>query len=135
MQHVAIDLGSVQSQICIRNPQGEILRELSVRTAQLPRFLKKQEASRVIVETSAEAFFVADAAKALGHEVVIVPATMVRVLGVGERGIKTDERDARKLSEVSTRIDLPSVHLPSARSRASKRFATAARFCCKPAPN
>ena len=115
MNHVAIDLGSVQSQVCIRDPQGKILKELRVRTAQLPRFLKKQETSRVIVETSAEAFFVADAAKALGHEVVIVPATMVRVLGVGERGIKTDERDARKLSEVSTRIDLPSVHLPSAR--------------------
>ena len=45
---------------------------------------------------------------------------MVRVLGVGERGIKTDERDARKLSEVSTRIDLPSVHLPSEMSRQRK---------------
>lgn len=122
MQHVAIDLGSVQSQVCIRNPQGEILQELRVRTAQLPRFLERQAASRVIVETSAEAFFVADAAKAAGHEVRIVPATMVRVLGVGERGIKTDERDARKLSEVSTRMEVPSVHLPSARSRALKKL-------------
>jgi transposase len=122
MQHVAIDLGSVQSQVCIRNPQGEILQELRVRTAQLPRFLERQTASRVIVETSAEAFFVADAAKAAGHEVRIVPATMVRVLGVGERGIKTDERDALKLSEVSTRIEVPSVHLPSARSRALKKL-------------
>ena len=122
MQHIAVDLGSVQSQICIRNSQGEILKEVRVRTAQLPRFLKRQQTSRVILETTAEAFFVADAAKALGHEVTIVPATMVRVLGVGERGIKTDERDARKLSEVSTRIDLPSVHLPSAHSRAVKQI-------------
>ena len=122
MQHVAIDLGSVQSQVCIRNPQGEILQELRVRTAQLPRFLEQRDPSRVIVETSSEAFFVADAAKAAGHEVRIVPATMVRVLGVGERGIKTDERDARKLSEVSTRIDLPSVHLPSTQSRALKKI-------------
>ena len=29
-------------------------------------------------------------------------------------------RDARKQSEVSTRIDLPSVHVPSARSRERK---------------
>jgi len=122
MQHVAIDLGSVQSQVCIRNPQGEILQELRVRTAQLPRFLERQAASRVIVETSSEAFFVADAAKAAGHEVRIVPATMVRVLGVGERGIKTDERDARKLSEVSARMDLPSVHLPSLHSRTIKKI-------------
>jgi transposase len=49
-----------------------------------------------------------------------VPATLVRTLGVGERRQKNDQRDARKLSEVSTRIDLPSVHVPSASSRARK---------------
>ena len=58
MQHVAVDLGSVQSQICIRNSQGEILKEVRVRTAQLPRSLKRQQTSRVILETTAEAFFV-----------------------------------------------------------------------------
>jgi transposase len=41
----------------------------------------------------------------------------VRSLGVGARKTKTDRRDARVLSEVSCRIDLPSVHIPSARSR------------------
>ncbi len=123
MQHVAIDLGSIQSQVCIRNAQGEILKEQKMRTAELPRFFARQpQPSRIIVETSAEAFYVADAAKAEGHEVRIVPATMVRVLGVGERGIKTDERDARKLSEVSTRMDLPSVHLPSLSSRELKKL-------------
>jgi transposase len=49
-----------------------------------------------------------------------VPATLVRQLGVGERGLKNDQRDARKLSEVSTRIDLPSVHVPSELSRERK---------------
>jgi transposase len=73
-----------------------------------------------VLETSAEAFFVADAALAHGHQVRVVPATLVRALGVGERGIKTDQRDARKLSEVSTRIDLPTVHVPSMGSRERK---------------
>lgn len=122
MQHVAIDLGSIQSQVCVRDSLGEIVQEIRIRTAELPRFLQRREASRVILETCAEAFHVADAARALGHDVRIVPATMVRVLGVGERGIKTDQRDARKLSEVSTRVDLPSVHLPSARSRSLKQL-------------
>jgi len=36
---------------------------------------------------------------------------------VGERGVKTDLRDARKLSQVSCQSDLPSVHIPSAQSR------------------
>ena len=39
---------------------------------------------------------------------------------MGERGIKTDQRDARKLSEVSTRVDLPCVHVPSQLSRDRK---------------
>jgi transposase len=38
-------------------------------------------------------------------------------LGVGARKTKTDRRDARVLSEVSCRIDLPSVHIPSSRAR------------------
>jgi transposase len=120
MQHVAIDLGSRESQICVRNEVGEIVTERKLATARLPSYLAKQPRSRVIVETSSEAFFIADAALANGHEVRVVPATLVRQLGVGERGMKTDQRDARKLSEVSTRIDLPSVHVPSEKSRERK---------------
>ena len=122
MEHVAIDLGSRESQVCVRDARGEILLERKVATARLPAYLAKRPKSRVIVETCAEAFFVADAASAAGHEVRVVPASLVRQLGVGERGVKNDQRDARKLSEVSTRIDLPSVHVPSELSRERKRL-------------
>ena len=47
-------------------------------------------------------------------------ATLVRALGVGQRGLKNDERDARTLSEASCRIDLPSVHIPTVVSREVK---------------
>jgi len=60
--------------------------------------------SRVIVETCSEAFAVADAALTVGHEVRVVPGTLVRSLGVGARRLKSDRRDARILSEVSCRI-------------------------------
>jgi transposase len=122
MEHVAIDLGSRESQVCIRDEAGEILLERKVQTAKLGAYLSKRPPSRVILETCAEAFFVADAASEAGHQVRVVPATLVRQLGVGERGVKTDQRDARKLSEVSTRIDLPSVHVPSELSRERKRL-------------
>jgi transposase len=72
----------------------------------------------VVLETSSEAFRIADAARSAGHEVRVVRATLAKQLGVGERGVKTDLRDARKLSEVSTRIDLPSVHIPTEEARA-----------------
>ena len=102
-----------ESQVCVRNERGEILSEHKVPTARLPAYLARQPQSRVILETCSEAFFIADAASAQGHQVRVVPATLVRQLGVSERGLKNDQRDARKLSEVSTRIDLPSVHVPS----------------------
>jgi transposase len=118
MDHCAIDLGGKKSQLCIRNQEGVILQESRCDTAALPELLRElPRPSRVIVETMAEAFRIADAALAAGHQVRVVPATLVRSLGVGSRGVKTDRRDAQILSEVSCRIDLPSVHIPSARSR------------------
>jgi transposase len=120
VKHVAIDLGGRESQICIRNADGTIVEERRYQTRLLPRLMKHWEPSRVIVETSAEAFAIADAALSSGHEVRVVPATLVKTLGVGDRGMKTDKRDARKLSEVSCRIDLPSVHVPSELSRRLK---------------
>jgi transposase len=120
MEHVAIDLGGRESQVCIRSKEGEILLERRVATSSLRSMLKRRPPSRVVIETCAEAFHVADSAVDLGHEVRVVPAMLVRSLGVGARGVKTDERDARTLSEVSTRIDLPSVHVPSHESRRRK---------------
>lgn len=117
MRHTAIDLGGRESQICTREADSTIVEERRVTTSRLPALFKTLPQSRVILETCAEAFAIADAAIATGHEVRVVPATLVRSLGVGARGIKTDRRDAQVLSEVSCRIDLPSVHIPSERAR------------------
>jgi len=117
MDHVAIDLGGSQSQICRRDERGQVLEERRWRTAELSEYLAKRAPSRVIVETCTEAFRVADAALELGHQVRVVPSTLVKSLGVGAGRRKSDKRDAQVLSEVSTRIDLPSVHIPSQRAR------------------
>src|SRR5512146_1259809 len=111
MDHVAIDLGARKSQICVRSSSGEILEERRWETWDLKRYLAGRSKSRVIVETCAEAFGGVAIAAELGHETRIVPATLVRTLGVGARRTKTDQRDARALSEVSCRVDLPSVHV------------------------
>lgn len=117
MEHLAIDLGGKESQICVRAANGQIIEERRCGTTALPAYLASRPTSRVILETCSEAFVVADAARGAGHEVRVVPATLVRQLGVGARGVKTDRRDAQVLSEVSCRIDLPSVHLPSVQAR------------------
>jgi transposase len=117
VQHIAIDLGGKESQICVRDRTQAILEEKRYSTKRLGEYLAKQVASRVILETSAEAFAVADLARKAGHEVRVVPATLARTLGVGARGIKTDRRDAQVLSEVSCKVDLHSVHIPSELAR------------------
>jgi transposase len=125
MDHIAIDLGGKESQICVRAQDGSILEETRCGTLRLASYLKKRPPSRVILETSSEAFRIADAARELGHDVRVVPATLAPALGVGSRGVKSDTRDPRMLSEVSTRIELPSVHIPSEVSRNWKSCCTA----------
>lgn len=120
MDHIAIDLGGTESQICVRSSDGTIVEEVRWGTSRLGSYLKRRPPSRVILETSAEAFRVADTARELGHDVRVVAATLVPSLGVGARGVKTDRRDAQVLSEVSSRIELPSVHIPSEISRTWK---------------
>lgn len=120
MEHCAIDLGSRKSQVCIRDDKGAIVLEKEHSTNRLASLFERRPPSRVILETSAEAFRVADQAIAAGHQVRVVPATLVKTLGVGARGIKNDRRDAQVLSEVSTRIELPSVHISSETSRQLK---------------
>lgn len=131
MEHVAIDLGSKESQVCVRSEAGEVVAELRLPTRGLSEFLGGRPKSRVVVETCNEAFRVADSAIAHGHEVRVVPATLVRSLGVGQRGLKNDERDARVLSEASCRINLPSVHIPSRRSREMKAICTSREVLVK----
>jgi transposase len=101
MRHLAIDLGGRESQVCIRDARGKILEENRVYTSDLAELLGQQPPSRVVMETCSESFRVAAWARAKGHEVRIIPASAVRALGVGSRGLKNDVRDAQVLSDVS----------------------------------
>jgi transposase len=121
VEHIAIDLGGRESQICVMSAEGEVVLEERRPTRGLGTFLAKRPAGRVVVESCAEAFHVADAARRAGHEAVVVPASLVRSLGVGARGLKTDVRDARNLAEASCRMKrLPAVHVPATASRDRK---------------
>jgi transposase len=124
VEHIAIDLGSRESQICRRNAAGDIVEERRCATSALETYLTGQPSAHVVMETRTEAFRIADLARGHGHDVCIVPATLVRSLGVGQRGLKNDVRDARVLSEASCRMALPTVHLPSVTSREWKAICT-----------
>jgi transposase len=119
MEHIAIDLGARESQVCVRRADGEIVEErrIATRPSIVRRYLAGRPKSRVIVETGSEAFWVAQIAIESGHEARVVPSMLAPSLGVGQRRLKSDQRDARLLSESSCRMDLPSVHIPAVQTR------------------
>ena len=117
MQHIGIDLGGKESQVCIRDGDEKILSESRVITDKnaLSYFFKAQPKSRIVMETCSESFAVARLAQQAGHDVNIIPASVVKSLGVGARGVKTDVKDARTQSVISCRLreELPKVHVPT----------------------
>jgi transposase len=118
VEHVGIDLGARKSQVCRRLGPNRYS-EFAVPTHELPALMGTWPPSRVVMESCAESHAIAEAARAAGHDVVVVPSSLVRELGVGKRNMKTDQRDARVLCDSSVRLEdeLPRVHLKSERSR------------------
>ena len=125
MEHIGIDLGSKQSHICVWTDSG-IAEEKRIQTSKLKLWLSERPASRVVIETCAEAFTISEWIQDSGHEPWVVPAAVVRQLGVGYRGVKNDVRDARVLSKSSVALgdELPRVHIPSRKSRERQRLLT-----------
>jgi hypothetical protein len=77
----------------VRSADWQIIEEMRYPTRQLGEYLAKRPLSRVVIETCAEAFFVAL------RRSTATSGAWCRRLWCG-----------RKLSEVSCRVDLPSVH-------------------------
>ena len=86
MEHIAIDLGARESQVCVRSEGGRSSRSAGSRRGRRSygAIWKGGPKSRVIVETGAEAFWVAEIARECGHEVRVVPSMLAPSLGVGQ---------------------------------------------------
>jgi transposase len=128
MDHIGIDLGATYSHLVVLSAGGATKLQRRLRTAELPTWLKDQPASYVVMEACTQSPTIARAAQAANHNTKVVPAHLVRLLGVGARGIKTDDRDAVALARASLHNrDLPSVHLRSEQS-CRRRELLAARW-------
>ena len=117
MDHIGIDLGATNSHIVVLSASGGKKTKRKVKTAELPRWLAQQPPSHVVMEACTQSPAIARAAISAKHSTKIVPAHLVRLLGVGARGIKTDDRDAAAIANASLQNgDLPHVHLRSDQS-------------------
>jgi transposase len=126
MEHIGIDLGARHSHIVVMT-EAQVSLRTKLETKKLLSWLEHREPSRVVMEACTQSPAIARASLAAGHETIVVPGSLVRTLGVGARGIKTDDRDAEVLARASVRNEqLPSVHLRGEISR-HRREVIAAR--------
>ena len=121
MQHVGIDLGQRQSDICICDPTGKIVYRERIATPELERWLVKQPKSRFVFEACTQARAVMKIIRRVSndngqsHDPVVLPTHIARALGIGRRGIKTDRKDAETLALAAARnLELPHAYLRSA---------------------
>lgn len=128
MEHIGIDLGAHHSHIAVLDEGGERIAQTKVSTSRLPAWLGARSKSHVVIEACTQSPAVARAGQQAGHRVTVLPGQLVRAIGIGRRGIKTDDRDALVLAQASHRIpDLPGVHLRSIRSSEIRSLLSARR--------
>jgi len=100
VNHIGIDLGRKNSQICILTQGGELI-ERGVRTER-ERFaatLKNHRGARVLLEAGTESEWVARCLEDLGHEVIVADPNYAPMYARLQRKVKTNRRDARALAE------------------------------------
>lgn len=103
MEHIGIDLGKNQSQVCIRTEDGKFLhrRIATCRRRLLNLFGRKP--AKVLMEASTESEWVARCLEELGHKVIVADPNYAPMYAHRSRRIKTDRRDAHALAEASYR--------------------------------
>jgi transposase len=132
VEHIGIDLGARHSHVVVMSPKGTVVARRKMPTVELGPWLGTRAASRVVMEACTQSSAIAAASRAQAHSTIVVPGAVVRALGVGARGIKTDDRDAEVLARASVRNEeLPSVHIRSARSQAWRELLTARALLVK----
>jgi len=126
VEHIGIDLGTRHSHVVALSASGRVRLRQRVETRELASWLAKRRASRVVMEACTQSPVIASCALEAGHHTTVVPGQFVRLLGVGARGIKTDDRDAEALARASLHNpQLPSVHLRSELSRQRRELQAA----------
>jgi len=120
MAIVGFDLGKRKSQVCIGTPEGVVTAERRIDTSReaLEELVKKHEITRVLIEASTSAEWVARHLESLIVEVVVGDPRFGPMYAKLNNKIKTDKRDARALFEALRLDAFQHAHRRSDQSRA-----------------
>lgn len=100
MNIVGLDIAKRKAQVCVTKEDGTIIEERSVvqRPEELSAFFARYPGSRILLEASTSAEWVARHLESLGHDVVVADPRFRLMYAAGDKKIKTDRRDARALA-------------------------------------
>jgi transposase len=119
MEYGAIDLHLRRSQIRIIEEDEAIVLDRRVDTTreELSRIFGGRRRMRIVLESSTESEWVAQALEALGHEVVVADPNYAPMYGSRSRKVKTDKRDVAALAIACRRGIYRPAHRASAPAR------------------
>jgi transposase len=123
MLYGAIDLHTRYSKIRITDETGAVVRDQQVRTgaARFVAAFAGQGPMRILVESSTESEWVAQALESAGHTVVVADPNYAPMYGELYRTVKTDRRDVAALAEANRRGWYRTTHRVSAAQRAMRQ--------------
>jgi transposase len=123
MTYGAIDLHARYSQIRVLAADGRVLRDQKVATTaeRLVTAFAPYGGTRILLESSTESEWVAQALEAAGHTVIVADPNFAPMYGEVRRTVKTDRRDAAALAEANRRGWFRPVHRVSAAQRARRQ--------------
>lgn len=124
---IAIDLGRHNSVACVydRRTRAHTFRTLDTTPANLDRLLTRHPGALVVIEACANAGWVHDRAVGAGHAVKVAN-TAAEAWKFKHLKRKTDRDDARRLAELETIGQLPTVVMPDPATR-QRRMLIASR--------
>lgn len=121
--YVGLDVHKVHTQICIKDFEGRVLKQMRVRTDQgeLAEALANIPSARILLESSGSAEWVARLLESFGHEVIVADPGFVAMYGTVSRRIKTDARDAQALADACRTGIYRRAHRTSEEQRSTRR--------------
>jgi transposase len=123
MEYGAIDLHTRRSQIRIVSEAGAVVLERRIDTtrAALAALFGTRPALPVLVESSTESEWVAQALEGLGHTVIVADPNYLPMYGARSRKVKTDKRDVAALAEACRTGMYRPAHRASAGARTQRQ--------------
>lgn len=123
MVYGAIDLHVKHSEIRIVDGTGQVLRQQRVATTaeRVTAAFAAHAPMRIVVESSTDSEWVAQALEAAGHEVIVVDPNFAPTYGDLHRTVKTDTRDVTALAEANRRGWYRAAYRVSAAQRALRQ--------------